>query len=74
MGGGMQTFQNEMPHGMKRNRRMHPGVAGPRPDRKAIRRREAAERMIAYQQLPIGEKIKRNPNRATRIVELSLKG
>lgn len=49
--------------GLKKNQRKHPGIKGRRPDLKGLHRREAAERLAAYQALPLSEKIKRNPKK-----------
>jgi hypothetical protein len=43
--------------------RRNPGIAGRRPDRKAIRQVEAKARNEAYAMLPVEEKARRNPKR-----------
>lgn len=47
----------------KGNYRRHPGVKGPRPDRKQTRREDAEQRLAAYQALPLEEKKRRNPKK-----------
>lgn len=49
------------------SRRRYPHEHGPRPDRNARKRLEAAERNAAYAALPVAEKIKRNPSKLARI-------
>lgn len=61
----MASFFPGVERGLKKNRRLHPGIKGKRPDHKAMRQREAAERNMVYQALSLLEKVKRNPRKYT---------